>query len=465
MGKALLLQGAPTLLQGRGAAATTARRHCYKGPTALLRGGTGVGKFRHLPVVENGEVTAMLDITKFLYDAITRMEKAAEQGCAIAAAIEGVGQQWGNEFSGPHKFIENLRDQMFKPSLSTIITENASAPSVSPSDLVTVAAKKMREYRVNSVVVMAGNMLQGILTSKDLVWRVVARSLSPEVTRVEKVMSACPGCATLDTTILEALQSMQHGRFRHIPVTDKRGHIVACLDALQLTHAAISMVEGASGPNDVANTMVQKFWDSALAFHPAEDHDSHSEESCMGTAASDNSEGKDIPPHAGNAFSYKIEDRKGRVHRFSCVSESLDELVSAVAHRLGRENRKVNVNLMYNDDEGDRVLLATDSDLIAAIEHARSAGWKVLRLHRRVVACRYLDDAETMAAPPARYLSRRSCGRRRRGNRSLETLRALTCVFIFHTEVYLYTVKMYYTQARARLTQVTLEFFLGLCPL
>ena len=31
----------------------------------------------------------------------------------------------------------------------------------------------------------------------------------------------------------------------------------------------------------------------------------------------------------------------------------------------------------YDDDEGDRVLLATDSDLIAAIEHARSAGWKV----------------------------------------------------------------------------------------
>jgi CBS domain-containing protein len=39
-----------------------------------------------------------------------------------------------------------------------------SVPSVSHSDLVTVAAKKMREYRVNSVVVMAGDMLQGILT-------------------------------------------------------------------------------------------------------------------------------------------------------------------------------------------------------------------------------------------------------------------------------------------------------------
>lgn len=47
-----------------------------------------IGKFRHLPVVENGEVTAMLNINKCLYDAISRLEKTVEQGNAIAAAIE-----------------------------------------------------------------------------------------------------------------------------------------------------------------------------------------------------------------------------------------------------------------------------------------------------------------------------------------------------------------------------------------
>ena len=41
-------------------------------------------------MVENGEVIALLDITKCLYDAIARMEKAAEKGDAIAAAVQGV---------------------------------------------------------------------------------------------------------------------------------------------------------------------------------------------------------------------------------------------------------------------------------------------------------------------------------------------------------------------------------------
>lgn len=66
------------------------------------------GKFRHLPVVENGEVIALLDITKCLYDAISRMEKAAEQGSAIAAAVEGVERQWGPNYSGLYLCLEVL---------------------------------------------------------------------------------------------------------------------------------------------------------------------------------------------------------------------------------------------------------------------------------------------------------------------------------------------------------------------
>uniref|UniRef100_A0A0E0JTY1 CBS domain-containing protein n=1 Tax=Oryza punctata TaxID=4537 RepID=A0A0E0JTY1_ORYPU len=373
------------------------------------------GKFRHLPVVEHGEVIAMLDITKFLYDAISRMEKAAEQGSAIAAAMEGVERQWGNDFPGPHSFIENLRDQLFKPSLSTIITENSSVPAVSPSDPVIAAAKKMREYRVNSVVVMTGNMLLGILTSKDLVLRVVAQSLSPDVTLVEKVMTTNPDCATLDTSILEALHSMQDGKFLHIPVADKSkypiltswksffnvhielnfcidGQIIACLDALQLTHAAISMVEGASEANIMANTMMQKFWDSALALQPAEESDARSAVKNLVRQHRILLKGSIYPRMLAihSPLNYKIE--KGVctdsvvfvdavVQNFDCVSESLDELVSVVSYRLGMENEKARINLLYDDDEGDRVVLTTDGDLSAAIQHARSAGWKVLRLH------------------------------------------------------------------------------------
>ncbi|TXG60246.1 hypothetical protein EZV62_014819 [Acer yangbiense] len=337
------------------------------------------GKFRHLPVVENGEVMAILDITKCLYDAISRMEKAAEQGSAIAAAVEGVERQWGNNFSAPYAFIETLRERMFKPSLSSIITENAKVAIVSPSDPIYVAAKKMRELRCNSVIIVTGNKIQGILTSKDILMRVVAQSLSPELTPVEKVMTSNPECATLETTILEALHIMHDGKFLHLPVIDKDGCVAACVDVLQITHAAISMVENSSGAvNDMANTMMQKFWDSALALEPPEDYDTHSELSGLMTLDGPE-QGKFTYPSLGlgNSFSYKFEDLKGRVHRFNCGTEKIDELLSAVMQRIGAGDDGDRPHLLYEDDEGDKVLLATDADLIGAITHARSAGLKV----------------------------------------------------------------------------------------
>ncbi|KAK3016603.1 hypothetical protein RJ639_006526 [Escallonia herrerae] len=317
------------------------------------------GKFRHLPVVENGEVIALLDITKCLYDAISRMEKAAEQGSAIAAAVEGVERQWGSNFSAPSAFIETLRERMFKPSLSTIIPENTKVAMVSPSDPIHVAAKRMRELRVNSVVVLTGNKIQGILTSKDILMRVVAQNLSPELTLVEKVMTPNPECATVETSILEALHIMHDGKFLHLPVLDKDGSVAACVDVLQITHAAISMVESSSGAvSDVANTVMQKFWDSALNLEPPDDYDTHS------------------------SFSFKFEDYKGRVHRFNCGSENLGELVSAVIQRIGTAINQNRPQLLYEDDEGDKVLLTTDGDLVSAISHARSVGLKKKEVQR-----------------------------------------------------------------------------------
>lgn len=83
----------------------------------------------------------------------------------------------------------------------------------------------------------------------------------------------------------------------------------------------------------------------------------------------------------GNTFSFKFDDLKGRVHRFNFGSESLLELVTAVMQRLGAVDETNRPQLLYEDDEGDKVLLTTDSDLVGAVNHARSLGLKVLRLH------------------------------------------------------------------------------------
>uniref|UniRef100_A0A0C9S8Z5 TSA: Wollemia nobilis Ref_Wollemi_Transcript_10002_2251 transcribed RNA sequence n=1 Tax=Wollemia nobilis TaxID=56998 RepID=A0A0C9S8Z5_9CONI len=341
------------------------------------------GKFRHLPVVENAEVKALLDITKCLYDAIAKMEKAAEKGSAIAAAVEGVERQYGDV---PSTFIETLRDQMFRPTLSTLITDNRKIATVSPFESVYLATKKMREFKVSSVVITNGNKPKGILTSKDVLTRVVAQNLSPESTLVDKVMTRNPECANVDTTIVDALHIMHDGKFLHLPVVDRDGFIVACIDVLQITHAAISTVGGASGAgNDIEGTMLQKFLDSTLSLELSREDEEDNRSDISTRLPADGPEpgkmGYPFPSY-GNSFAFKFQDFKGRVHRFNCGTESLTELASAVVQRLGDGIGQSQLpQILYEDDEGDKVLLTTDSDLSDAVNHARLAGLKVLRLH------------------------------------------------------------------------------------
>ncbi|MBA0559584.1 hypothetical protein Golob_016539 [Gossypium lobatum] len=355
------------------------------------------GKFRHLPVVQNGEVIALLDIAKCLYDAIARMERAAEKGKAIVAAVEGVEKNWGTSISGQNTFIETLRERMFRPSLSTIITDNPKIVTVSPDDTVLAAAKKMLESQLSSAVVTVDNKPQGILTSKDILMRVITQNLPPETTPVEKVMTPNPECATVDTSIVDALHQMHVGKFLHLPVLNRDGEIVAIVDVIHITHAAIATVSqvnifqgydvlevgSTSGINNEATTtMMQRFWDSAIALPPNEDDDEARSESSLKLASET---GRCLPypsSYLPNTFGFKIQDRRGRMHRFICDTRSMTDVITAILQRLEDDIDRNRVpQILYEDEDHDKVVLASDSDLAAAVEHAKLLGWKGLKLH------------------------------------------------------------------------------------
>ncbi|XP_070016590.1 CBS domain-containing protein CBSCBSPB1-like isoform X2 [Nicotiana sylvestris] len=341
-----------------------------------------LGKFRHLPVVENGEVIALLDIAKCLYDAIARLERAAEKGKAIVAAVEGVEKNWGACISGgSDSFIETLRERMFRPSLSTIISENPKTVTVEPSDNVLDAAKKMLETQTSSAVVAVHRKPRGILTSKDILMRVIAQDLSPKSILVERVMTPNPECATTDTPIVDALHTMHDGKFLHLPVVDRDGIVVAVVDVLHITHAAVATVGNTAGVNsEVANTRMQKFWDSAMELSPDEEEETRSIGSLK--LASEGAELRRSISYPSsslpNTFAFKIQDRAGRMHRFNCDIRSMTDLITAIIQRVGDDiDRKNLPQILYEDEDHDKVVLATKSDLTAAVDHARSAGWKV----------------------------------------------------------------------------------------
>ncbi|KAG6534920.1 hypothetical protein ZIOFF_008828 [Zingiber officinale] len=353
------------------------------------------GKFRHLPVVEKGEVIALLDIAKCLYDAIARMERAAEKGKAIAAAVEGVEKHWGTSVSGVQflfliavpihllkLFESGCLSHLCQPSFKRI---QSRVVTISPTDSVLTATQKMLEFKISSAVVTIENKPQGILTSRDILMRLVAQNLSPESTPVEKVMTPNPECAKVDTAILDALHIMHDGKFLHLPVVDKDGNIVAVLDVIHIAHAAIATAGNTGAANENASAMMQKFWDSALSLGPLDEDDSRSEGSLKFASETEDTVRSSAfypPSSLSTTFGFKLQDKQGRMHRFNCETQSLTDLLACILQRVGGDIDKNHLpQILYEDEDHDQVILASDSDLAAAVDHARQAGWKSLRLH------------------------------------------------------------------------------------
>jgi CBS domain-containing protein len=82
------------------------------------------------------------------------------------------------------------------------------------------AATLMRERRVGAVMVVEGGRLKGIVTERDLVFRLLADGRDPRSTKLAEIMTADPETLTPHEVALAALDKMRVGRYRHLPVVD-----------------------------------------------------------------------------------------------------------------------------------------------------------------------------------------------------------------------------------------------------
>lgn len=85
---------------------------------------------------------------------------------------------------------------------------------------VAQAVALMNRHLVGSVVVANGGVVEGILTERDVLARVVEPNLDPSLTLVATVMTRCPTCASPSMTLARAMAIMTARRQRHLPVCE-----------------------------------------------------------------------------------------------------------------------------------------------------------------------------------------------------------------------------------------------------
>jgi CBS domain-containing protein len=106
-------------------------------------------------------------------------------------------------------------------------------------------SKLMMINRVGAVLLQgeADGLITGIITDNDIIRRVIAQDLNPEIAMVSEFMTKTPMFISAESSALGALEIMIDNKFRHLPVIDSSGVVIGLLDIAKCIHDAVSVLE------------------------------------------------------------------------------------------------------------------------------------------------------------------------------------------------------------------------------
>jgi CBS domain-containing protein len=105
--------------------------------------------------------------------------------------------------------------------------------SADPDASLAEVAKRMRMDDADSVAIMSGGRLVGIVTERDLV-RAIADAVDPVQTKVGLIMTADPATVSPDEDVDVVAMKMMRLGIRHLPVIDAHGTPIGLISARDL---------------------------------------------------------------------------------------------------------------------------------------------------------------------------------------------------------------------------------------
>lgn len=124
--------------------------------------------------------------------------------------------------------------------LRALYTDGGAVHAVAPDTLVSECVQMMRDRKIGALLVRDAAGLRGIFTERDALNRVLAAGRDPKSVRVAEVMTPDPVSVTPATTVDAAMALVTRQRFRHLPVVDESGRLLALVSSGDLTRWLVS---------------------------------------------------------------------------------------------------------------------------------------------------------------------------------------------------------------------------------
>ncbi len=100
--------------------------------------------------------------------------------------------------------------------------------TVAPQSSLTEALDQMRRQGGDALLIKDGERLVGILTERDVLTRVFGAG-ADFGRPVADFMTADPNTLPADASLFDAMQAMERGHYRNVPLVDEQGMVVGLL--------------------------------------------------------------------------------------------------------------------------------------------------------------------------------------------------------------------------------------------
>lgn len=110
-------------------------------------------------------------------------------------------------------------------------------------------AKLMKKHSVGSVIVVEdkeGKHAKGIITERDIVFKVLAKDLLSKDTTVEQIMSKPLRVVKPDTTIEDAAKAMKENKIKRLPVVSENNELIGIVsegDIMKIFPLVVDLIE------------------------------------------------------------------------------------------------------------------------------------------------------------------------------------------------------------------------------
>jgi len=117
---------------------------------------------------------------------------------------------------------------------------------VNESESIVSISKLMKKNAVGSIVVIEGKKANGIITERDIVYKVNAEGKDPSKIMAKEIMSSPIIVITPEATLEEAAKAMKRHNIKRLPVINKGKELVGIIserDIMEIFPAIVDLIE------------------------------------------------------------------------------------------------------------------------------------------------------------------------------------------------------------------------------